>query len=388
MNLELSRQEKERRWSLVRESMTQQGLAAIIVYGDNVAAREVACRYLTNMSIDCNCRHILLFSVDRDPILVVGASSVNVYFGKKLSWIPAQNIARSFNLGEDLAKHLNTLNLQKKRVGIESPGEWPVREYMAVKELCPDVELVDATGLLAEVRRPKSSEEIKLMEEAIRIGELAQATFLANLKEGLKEEEVVGKVEDVIRANGVERRFWLISSNSELPYPWVPGQTIIRRPNPVVFSAEFQRTRGYACQVTRTFCWEEPKGEYKRMWELWKELRRMALRELRPGCGVVELATKIDDLVNEYGFECDYMGHGLGVSFFDPPAFNSRQEREGSRLVIKANEVICFHPMVRSKGGNGPLAWVADMYLTGKDETKWMTPFLPGLPEIIPTEHG
>jgi Xaa-Pro aminopeptidase len=45
------------------------------------------------------------------------------------------------------------------------------------------------------------------MQEGIRIGELVQIAFLANLKEGLREEEVVAKAEDVIRANGVERRF-------------------------------------------------------------------------------------------------------------------------------------------------------------------------------------
>jgi hypothetical protein len=91
------------------------------------------------------------------------------------------------------------------------------------------------------------------------------------------------EVEDVLRSNGVERRFWLICSRPELPYPWVPGQIMIQKPNPVTFSSEFQRTRGYACQVTRAYCWEEPKGEYKRMWECWGDLRRLALKELRPG---------------------------------------------------------------------------------------------------------
>ena len=44
---ELSLQEKDRRWSLVRERMRQDGLAAIIVYGD--AGRFVSTRYLTNI---------------------------------------------------------------------------------------------------------------------------------------------------------------------------------------------------------------------------------------------------------------------------------------------------------------------------------------------------
>lgn len=383
VELNLSLQEKEHRWSAVRENMSRQGLAALLVYGDNVAAREVACRYLTNMSIDCNCKHILIFPVDRDPILLVAVSSVNVFFSKRISWVPAQNISRSFNMGADLARHLNSLNLHKSRIGIESPREWPAGDYITLKDSCPEIELVDATPLLTEVRRPKSREELQLMEEAIRVGELAQRAFLENLEPGRTEEEVVGKVEDVIRANGVERRFWLICSNPQLPYPWVPGDSVIQRPNPVAFSAEFQRTRGYACQVVRTFCWEEPKGEYKRMWDLWKELRERVMKEFRPGRSVAELAAGIERTVSERGFECDYVGHGLGVSIFDAPAFNAQQERESSQ-VLRTNEVVVFHPMIKSKGLKGPLAWVADMYLIGEKETKWMTPFFPGLPEIIP----
>lgn len=297
--------------------------------------------------------------------------------------MPAENIAWSFNIGADVVTRLNALNLHRSRIGIEGPRYWPAGNYNTIKDFCPGIELVDATPLLTEVRRSKSREEILLMQEGIRICEFVQIGFLANLKEGLKEEEVVAKVEDVIRANGVGRRFWLICSSSELLHPCVPGDAVIRRPNPVAFSAEFQRTRGYACQVVRTYCWEKPKGGYKRMWDLWKELRQMVVTDFRAGRSVAELAAEVEKTVGEYGFECDYFGHGFGVSIFDAPAFNAQQERDSSQL-LKPNEVVVFHPMTRSKGLKGPLAWIADMYLIGEKEKKWVTPFFPGLPEMIP----
>jgi hypothetical protein len=49
------------------------------------------------------------------------------------------------------------------------------------------------------------------------------------------------------------------------------------------------------------------------------------------------------------------------------------------------NEVYVFHPMIRRAGNKPPLAFFGDMYLVGEDRTKWMTPFLPGIPEMIPT---
>lgn len=213
---ELSIEEKERRWLLVRESMKQEGLAAIVLYGDT--QHWVSFRYLANVSAAGATQQILLFPIDGDPIFLTSLPRAE-YFAKKRSWVKAENIYYSVNWATDLAKHLIALKLQNKRIGMDSSKTWPVREYRILRGLCPDVELVEASMLLGRIRGPKSSEEIKLIEEAIRIGELAQRTFLANLKPGMKEEEVVGKVEDVARANGIDLRLWLMSCVPEIPYP-------------------------------------------------------------------------------------------------------------------------------------------------------------------------
>jgi Xaa-Pro dipeptidase len=378
---DLSLKEKERRWSLARRKMAQEGLAAIIVYANDGHKRDIACRYFTNMLIFASGEHMLLMPVAGDPILLMSAGE-QIFFARKISWIPAQNIYDSANKGADLTRHLIALKLQNKRIGVDNPDMWPVRDYLALKALCPDVELVDVTRWLTEIRVQKSSEEIRLMEDAIRIGELAHRTFLANLKPGMTEEEVVAHVEKVARANGVERRLWLINSTPEIAWPWLPGKTRIRKSNPVSFSPEFARTEGYAFQAIRTYCWEEPKGEFKRMWELWGELRRMVPQEFRPGRRIAEVAAKIEGVIKDWGFDYFNMGHGLGVHFFEESAISPNPLYPDWTLM--PNEVYVFHPMVRAKGAKGPLAWVGDMYWVGEDSTRWMTPFLPGLPEMIP----
>jgi len=379
---DLSVREKERRWSLVREKMRREGLAAVVIYGDSRVW--VPFRYLANVYPTAQGQVVLLFPADGDPILLTTYPRIK-FVAQQNSWIQPQNVCLSVNLGADLAKQLITLKLHNKRVGIDSYKTWPARDYRIFRGLCPDVELMEVSRLLGEVRGPKSSEELNLMEEAIRVGELAQKTFLANLKPGMKEEEVVGKVEDVVRANGIDLRLWLISSSPKMAYPDIPGKTIIQKPNPVAFSAEFVRTGGYASQTVRTYCWEEPKGDYKRMWELWKELRRMVLNEFRPGRQVTELGMKVADTVSEWGFECDYFGHAVGLSMSDAPYISIGPR--GLRYMewtLMANEVYVFHPMIKAKGGGPPLAWLGDMYFIGEDSTRWMTPFLPGLPEMIP----
>ena len=134
---DLSLKEKERRWSLARKKMAQEGLAAIIVYANDGHKRDIACRYLTNMLIFASGEHMLLMPVAGDPILLMSAGE-QIFFAKKISWIPAQNIYDSANKGADLARHLIALKLQNKRIGVDNPDLWPVRDYRALKELCPD----------------------------------------------------------------------------------------------------------------------------------------------------------------------------------------------------------------------------------------------------------
>lgn len=381
MKPELSLKEKERRWSLVKKKMAQEGLAAIVIYANDGHKRDVACRYFTNVWFFATCEHMLLIPAEGEPVLLTTGDEFGT-FARILSWIPAENIIDSTNKGADLAQQLIRLGLQKERIGVDNPGGWPVRDYLAFKELCPDTELVDVTRWLAEMRAQKSQEELKLIEEAVRIGELAHRAFLANLKPGLKEEEVVAKVEEVVKAHGIDRRLWLMVNNPEIPWPWPAGETVIRKTNPVVFAPEFARMRGYAFQAIRTYCWEEPKGELKRMFELWGELRRIVPQEFRPGRRMSEVAEKIANLVNDWGYEYYNMGHGIGLHFFEESSISPKPLFPDWTLM--PNEVYEFHPMIRNKGARGPVAWGGDMYFIGEDTTRWMTTFLPGLPEMIP----
>jgi len=380
---ELSLDERDRRWSLVRERLKREGLAAIIIYGNK--QHHVPLRYLSNTAITGATQEVMLFPAEGAPIVLVSAPLAPARNKQNpFRWV--ENMYYSVDWAADLAKKIIEIRLEKERIGMDSFKTWPVREYRILRGLCPDIELSEASMVLSKIRGPKSREEIRLMEEAIRIAELAQRAFLSNLRPGLQEQAVVGKVEDVVRANGVDQRLWLIASDPENTSADLPGTTIIQRPNPVAFSSEFARTRGYSAQVVRTYCWDEPKGEYKRMWELWKEFRMMVPKELRPGRATHELGAKIVDMAHKWGFECDYLGHAIGLYVADDPYISSSPKMQRyQEWTIMPNEVYVFHPMITAKDRKPPLAWIADMYLVGEDGTKWMTPFLPGLPEMIPT---
>ena len=124
---------------------------------------------------------------------------------------------------------------------------------------------------------------------------------------------------------------------------------------------------------------------YKKMFALCDELRRMIIQEFRPGLEITRAGKKIEDLVRQWGFECDKLGHAVGLSYGDAPYITAGpHERDYMEWTILPNEVYVVHPMIRAKGGKPPFVMIGDMFLIGKNSTKWMTTTLPGLPVIIP----
>ena len=55
------------------------------------------------------------------------------------------------------------------------------------------------------------------------------------------------------------------------------------------------------------------------MFELWADMRQMILEEFRPGVEITDAGKMIENLVDQYGFECDKLGHAVGISYGDAP---------------------------------------------------------------------
>jgi Xaa-Pro aminopeptidase len=380
---ELSLKEKDRRWSLLRKKLQKAGLSALIVYGGTQLG--VPVHYLTR--VWGNKQNMVIFPLDVEPIFLIPSNTgmTGEQLVKQGCWVETENIHSSFNLAIDAAKIIIDLKLQKTLVGIDSFRFWPVFEYQTFSELCPKAQLVEAHRLFGEIRGPKSREELAIMENAIRISDLAHYTFLANLKPGLTEEQVVSKANEILTAHDIIDRIILIHSRPEAAYPYRPGPTLIQKPNPVTFSPEFTRNAGYGAQMIRGYWWEEPRGVYKKMFSLWAEMRQMIVREFRPGLEITDAGKKIEELISDWGFECDKLGHAVGLSYGDAPYITAGpHERDYMEWTILTDEVYAVHPMLRCKGGKAPFTMIGDMYFIGKDATRWMTTALPGLPEMIP----
>jgi Xaa-Pro aminopeptidase len=381
--LELSRNEIERRERLIKDRLKRAGLSAIIVYGGTQLG--VPLHYLTGLwGMSGN---LLLFPVDGNPavFLPTNRGMTVEQAAREGCWLSSECIRFSANPVVDAAKEIMQLGLEKSEIGIDSFRFWPVFEYQTFSELCPHARLTEAHRLFGEIRGPKSEEELAEIQKAIGISNLAHYIFLNQLVPGVTEIEASAKAEATLVARGAGDRIILIHSKPELVYPYRPTLARIEMPDPVTFSPEFSRQIGYGAQMIRAYWWEKPKGVYERMFDLWAAMRQMIVEEFRPGVEITEAGRKIEKLVDQWGFECDKLGHALGISYGDAPYITAGPgERDYMAWTILENEVYAVHPMVRAKGGKPPFTMIGDMYLVGKDATRWMTTALPGLPEMIP----
>jgi Xaa-Pro aminopeptidase len=381
--LVVSLKEKERRWSLLRENLQKAGLAGLIVYGGSQLG--VPVHYLTG--VWGTRMNMVIFPTEGEPVLLTPTNSMETprSIAAKGCWIDLEHIRLSPNLAIDAARTLIEMNLRQCKIGIDSFRWWPVFDFQTFSENFPGAELVEAHRLFGEIRGPKSPEELAVMRRAIEVSDIAHYTFLANLKPGLSEIEAAAPAVEYLNTHGVGDRIILIHSQPEATYPNRPGPAVIDYPNPVTFSPEFTMNRGYGAQMIRAYWWEKPKGVYAQMFELWAEMRQMVLEEFRPGVEITAAGKKIEDLVAKWGWECDKLGHAVGLSYGDAPYITGGpEEKDYMAWTILENEVYAVHPMVRCKGYTAPFTMIGDMYFIGKERTEWMTRALPGLPEYIP----
>lgn len=380
----LSLKEKERRWTAVRKKMKKEGYAALMVVG-GPGMGMAPVRYLSQ--IWGSAMNAVFFPAEGRPVFlapsntaVTGASLV-----KQGCWIPEEDVRPTADISASLAKLVIEYKLQKSKIGIDSFAFWPAKGYRQFIEMCPGVELVDAHRFLGEIRGPKSEEEMELIHKSITISDMVHYTFLANLKPGVKEIEVANKAIDVANAHGIADKIVLINNRQKIVYPYMPGQNIIEKSSPVIWGPEFTRAEGGGSQMFRTYCWEKPTGDLKKMFEMCGAIRQMVIEEFRPGLEINDAGKKIVKLVNKWGFECDKLGHAIGMSHFASPYITTAPgERDYEPWNILEREVYEIHPMLRAKGGKAPFVMVGDMFFIGKERTEMMTNVMAELPLMIP----
>jgi Xaa-Pro aminopeptidase len=263
---------------------------------------------------------------DQEPTLLVGLVN-HVPNARELSDVPAIEWG-GYEPGKTIAARLASLGVDHGRVGLVGvDATWnvgmPWAHYLMLRELLPNVDLVDATAEYAALRRIKSDEEIERLRGAAELSDLAIRTLQEVAKPGVAETELVALAEESYRRRGGTTRItFLRSMPMHAPNGCLPAQNPSDRrlERGDVIITEFSASLwGYSGQVHRpVFVGAEPTGDWLRMFDVAREAYDRIAAGMTPGSTEGDVIRN-SSVIGEAGYAIyDDLIHGYGTDYGPP----------------------------------------------------------------------
>jgi len=320
----LSLRERDRRWAETRQAMRAKGLDCLVLMGmplhwDFCVANA---RYLSPIGGNAEF-NILIFPLESEPTSYVFSPVFIEYWRSAQDWVSDVR-SRKGSLGETVAGRLKELGVDTGRIGMDGlagpldPDGWvPHSTYVRLQQLVPKADLVNIDDMLEKARAVKSAEEIEMLGQAARLGDLMLARCRDMARPGVKECEVYAAMMEVMLANGGEEPtlFLWACDRHPRPHPFrVPTQRRIESGDMIICEIH-PKYGGYFTHVERTFCIGEPEAKYLEIYDGCLAAYERGLRMFGPGKKMSTAMEAVKETIESRGLgicEAGIHGHGLG----------------------------------------------------------------------------
>ncbi len=254
-------------------------------------------------------------------------------------------------LGTEVIKDVSKFVLEKS--GKESRICSDCRDVNILSKLERNHEVINVSKELLKLRSVKSVSEIELMKHALKITEECISRIIESLSPGIKELEIVGLIEGMMRSLGAEGPAFstIVASGKNSSYPHaVPTSREISKGEPVIIDVGASYG-GYSSDMTRTLVIEPISRELKQIIDAIEETINVAIDYVREGIKCKEVDAKAREVLRKYGLDKYFihgLGHGVGIDVHELPYLSP-----GSNDVLKENMVVTIEPGVYINGKYG-----------------------------------
>lgn len=189
------------------------------------------------------------------------------------------------------------------------------QKYQAFNEY-EGIDLIPTSGLIEEMRKFKTKEEIEKIKKAAQITDHAFELILNDLKPGVSENAIRNKLEMYMREAGATSSAFdmIIASGhrSALPHG-VASDKLIEQGDMVTldFGALY---KGYCADMTRTIVIGEPDEQLKEIYEIVNTALTIGINSVKDGVSSSFVDGEIRNYITEKGYGKEF-GHGAGHSF-------------------------------------------------------------------------
>ncbi|MCL1920687.1 MAG: Xaa-Pro peptidase family protein [Kiritimatiellaeota bacterium] len=236
-----------------------------------------------------------------------------------ISFMPVRNIWRAADEQSALAK----MGKGWRRVGYE--GTIDARRLEALRKALPQVEWVDVSGALAEMRSVKSPAEQRALRRAVRANDVAFSRVRELVCAGMREWDVRNIIRREMDTIGQGEAFDTIvcAGKNSAECHHHPDETVIRDNRPVLIDMGVKLDY-YCSDMTRSFCMGAPSPFYREIYRVVLEANRKAIRAIRPGRACADIDAIARRHIEKAGYAKYFdhsLGHSLGLEVHEAPSF-------------------------------------------------------------------
>jgi Xaa-Pro dipeptidase len=328
------------RLSRVRDAMEEAGLDGILAFAPGWRRENV--RYLTGALF----RGAFAFAyLPADgPVTAFLGSRADSLAVRQAGWVTDVRTVNLPDTGEVAAAIAGMPG--GGRIGVTQLELMPRAVLGPLREGLPRTELVSATRLMDMVRLVKSDWELEQIRRAGVVCSAGWEAFVAALRPGVREYEVVAEVEAKIKSMGAQDNFMLFASGGDEVRGMTPPGARRLQPGDMVRTELTPSLDGYYAQICRSAVLGRPSEGQLRSFELFNESVEAGLAAVRAGVTARDVARAENDVFRKHGYG-EYTtskytrvrGHGHGLHPDEIPSL-----LEDDETVLEENAVIIVHP--------------------------------------------
>lgn len=261
------------------------------------------------------------------------------------------------------------LGLGQARIGVDSDGYGRIYGYRGpkVSQLLPGAVVIDVLDDLEYLQMINSPEELNLIRESARWGNLAHVYLQEYCRVGASETEISMRAsyeatQAMIRTLGSEYRplSWgrvgafagfrgQIGKDSALPHALTSNARL--KPGDVLVTGADATVWGYGSELERTMIMGEPSPEQERYFNLMLEAQTLAINAIKPGIPCSQVDREVRAFFREHGLEPywrHHTGHAKSTLVHEAPFLDI-----GDHRIIEVGMVFTVEPGIYIPGFAG-----------------------------------
>jgi Xaa-Pro aminopeptidase len=255
---------------------------------------------------------MLLWPRKGEPVLVVDAFAEKL--ARRASWIERVEVYQAYveSLYARMAALIADTGLSSARIGFERDG-LSMAHWEEIQHALPELEMVDCSRMMDEVRWVKSPGEVAQQKKAIDLLDDVLLEVFPTIREGEMEREVHARVMAACIRKGFGFVHGILNSSSNMVM--YGGESDVRfRRGDFVRNDYVAYLDGYPGHQSRLAILGPPSAEQQRGYDLTLEIHRRTIERCRAGVTAGEIYSFAREAFRKKGidYEASLVGHGLG----------------------------------------------------------------------------